>query len=243
MKEQLLTGFILINKPTDWTSHDVVAYIRGIVKQKLKQDGLIAESKKIKVGHAGTLDPFATGLLIIGIGRDATKRIDEFKNMRKEYIAEIMFGAISDTYDKTGTIQQYSDTAIMKQFSIEKLINILQSFVGKQNQIPPMYSAKKVDGKKLYELARKGIEIKRKPSEIEIYKIELLNYYPTPNIHISCSAGTYIRSLIHDIGQKLDVGAYCTELQRIKIGTYTVNDAIDPKQLNTDTITQYLFHL
>ena len=133
---------------------------------------------KPKVGHAGTLDPFATGLLIVGVGRDATKRLDEFKGMKKEYIATIRLGATSDTFDRTGTIQETNH----KKQTISKshISNVLNSFIGKQSQLPPMYSAKKVGGKKLYELARKGIEIERQPSEIEMYEIELLEMKTLP---------------------------------------------------------------
>ncbi len=255
--------FLLIDKPPDWTSHDVVGYIRGF----LKRNGL-TDVKRPKVGHAGTLDPFATGLLIVGIGREATKRIDEFKNMKKEYIATIRLGATSDTYDRTGTISQLTtDNGL--QISEKDIRDVLKNFVGKQQQIPPMYSAKKVGGKKLYELARKGIEIERQPSEIEIFEIELVeetkappllgevgrgssqqeklpsNNEPPPTppkrgraftIRISCSTGTYIRSLAHDIGQALGTGAYCKELRRTKIGEYSVEDAIDPESITENTL-------
>lgn len=220
-----MSGFLLIDKPIDWTSHDVVAYLRGVTKTK-------------KVGHAGTLDPFATGLLIVGIGREATKRLDEFKGMEKEYIATITLGAISDTYDKTGVI---IETGKATEPPKETVQETLKSFLGKQEQIPPMYSAKKVQGKKLYELARKGIEVERKPSQIEIYIIELMTYdFPTLRIKISCSTGTYIRTLAHDIGQKLGTGAYCSELERTRIGIYLVNEAHEPKSLSRETYTQYL---
>ncbi|PIR75830.1 MAG: tRNA pseudouridine(55) synthase TruB, partial [Candidatus Magasanikbacteria bacterium CG10_big_fil_rev_8_21_14_0_10_43_9] len=228
---------------------------------------------KPKVGHAGTLDPFATGLLIVGVGRDATKRLDEFKGMKKEYIATIRLGATSDTFDRTGTIQETNH----KKQTISKshISNVLNSFIGKQSQLPPMYSAKKVGGKKLYELARKGIEIERQPSEIEMYEIELLEMktlppsrgeleggyaeaktsvdrQPHPNpplskgrelsslstitLRVSCSTGTYIRTLAHDIGQVLGTGAYCEELRRTKIGEYSVENAIEVEDLTVDNI-------
>ncbi len=183
-----------------------------------------------KIGHAGTLDPFATGLLIIGIGRDATKQLDEFQKLPKTYIATLRLGATSDTYDRTGKI---TETTVPDKIISEKDILItFQYFIGKQNQIPPMYSAKKVNGKKLYELARKGIEITRKPNKIEIFSIELLSFdYPYLKIQVHCSSGTYIRSLAHDIGQKLGVTAYCDELERTAIGKYTVVQAHDPKEI------------
>ena len=210
--------FIFIDKPKDWTSHDIVAKIRGIAR---KETGI----KKIKVGHAGTLDPFATGLLIIGIGRESTKKLDDFKALKKTYIATIRIGATSDTQDSTGKIIKNTNSENLTP-DIEQINEVLKTFVGKQKQVPPMYSAKKVDGKKLYDLARKGIEIKREANEIEIYYIKLLEYnYPNLKIEVNCSTGTYIRTLAHDIGIKLGTGAYCDELRRTKIGQYSVDKA------------------
>ena len=179
--------------------------------------------KEKTIGHAGTLDPLATGLLIVGVGRESTKRLDEFKNLPKTYIAAIHLGAISDTYDKMGVIKINENA---KQISEEKIHEIINSFKGKQLQIPPMFSAKKVGGKKLYDLARRGIEIERKPCEIEIYDISILDYtWPILKIEVKCSTGTYIRSLANDIGAKLGVDAYCEELTRTAIGEYTLEQA------------------
>ncbi|OGH93582.1 MAG: hypothetical protein A2538_00630 [Candidatus Magasanikbacteria bacterium RIFOXYD2_FULL_41_14] len=239
--------FLLIHKPVNWTSFDVVGFIR----KNLINNG---EPKNIRVGHAGTLDPFATGLLIVGVGREATKRLDEFKNLRKIYIATVRLGAISDTGDLTGKITttlQHRNTAthflkkikplvnlhslIFNLFSLKpptivKIQKILKKIIGKQKQIPPMYSAKKINGQRLYDLARKGKTVKRQPSEIEIYDIKLLNYsWPNLKIEIICSAGTYIRTLAEDIGAKLKTGAYCQELIRTKIGDYNLNDAVEIK--------------
>jgi len=209
--------FLLINKPKDWTSHDVVAYIRKVTKEK-------------KVGHAGTLDPFATGLLIVGVGRASTKKLAEFKNLPKTYLATIQLGATSDTHDPTGTITKNSASEI----SAVEIGKILPKFIGQQLQIPPMYSAKKVNGKKLYELARQGKEIERQPVEIEIYEIKLLDYiWPELKIQIKCSPGTYIRSLASDIGGELGCGAYCQELERTAIGEYSIKNAQKPKELST----------
>lgn len=233
----MTSGFLLIDKPVDWTSHDVVGYIRGFLK-----GNNLTDVKRPKVGHAGTLDPFATGLLIVGIGREATKRIDKFKNMKKVYVATIRLGAVSDTYDRTGNITHNTDS--VTQIAQKDVHNVLQSFIGKQQQIPPMYSAKKVGGKKLYELARKGVEIERKPNEIEIDTIELLEF-EGQMLKIKCqvSTGTYIRTLAHDIGQVLGVGAYCEELRRTKIGEYAVENAILPKKLTPQTFAKNMFHL
>ena len=224
------SGFVLTNKPVDWTSHDVVGYLRGVTKIK-------------KIGHAGTLDPFATGLLIVGIGREATKRLDEFKNMPKTYIATLKLGATSDTYDRTGKISKTQDTWNTIQVSEKKVKQILENFLGKQKQTPPMYSAKKVKGKKLYELARKGIEIERKACDIEIYSLALIDFNQKSQLlKVDCqvSTGTYIRTLAHDIGQALEVGAYCEELERTVIGTYFLKDAIEPKKLTKKNWHEYL---
>ncbi|MBU0596734.1 tRNA pseudouridine(55) synthase TruB [Patescibacteria group bacterium] len=224
------SGFILINKPKDWTSHDVVGYLRKVTGIK-------------KIGHAGTLDPFATGLLIVGIGREATKRLDEFKALNKGYIATLRLGATSDTYDSTGEINNQGST-INDQIDQKKIKSLLKTFIGKQEQIPPMYSAKKVGGKKLYELARKGIEIDRKPSKIEIHRFKLIEFDEKCYvIRVSClvSTGTYIRTLAHDIGQALGCGAYCEELERTKIGKYSVKKALRPKEVTLKNIDKYLF--
>ena len=212
-------NFLLVNKPVDWTSHDVVGFLRSRLKIK-------------KIGHAGTLDPFATGLLIVGVGREATKRLDEFKNMQKEYVATIKLGATSNTNDCTGEIKEILPK--IKTPEEKEIKEILQKFLGKQLQTPPMFSAKKINGQKLYDLARKGIEIERKPNEIEIYEIELLEYkYPILKIKVACSTGTYIRTLAHDIGEKLGCGAYCDELVRTRIGEYSLEQAKTPEELST----------
>ncbi len=214
-------NFLLINKPAGWTSFDAVNYIRKKIK-------IQTNNKKIRVGHAGTLDPFATGLLIVGVGREATKRLDEFKKLPKTYVAKLRLGAVSDTYDVTGTITTRNiDNAAPPSLDIVK--DILKNFIGKQLQIPPMYSAKKIGGERLYKLARQGKIIERKPNEIEILDIKILEYFwPYLKIEVACSAGTYIRSLAHDIGEKLGIGAYCEELARTKIGDYRLEDAKEP---------------
>lgn len=223
------SGFLLIDKPAEWTSHDVVAFLRGVTKVK-------------KIGHAGTLDPFATGLLIVAVGRDATKRLDEFKALQKEYVATVQLGATSDTQDRTGTIVPNISADISK-LSDRQIQDVLFSFVGDIFQTPPMYSAKKVGGKKLYELARKGIETERKPVQVHIFELELLAFDAaagTLNIRVVCSAGTYIRTLAADIGEKLGVGAYCAELRRTKIGAYSVEDALVPKALSRESSQERL---
>ncbi len=223
-----MTGFIIINKPEDWTSHDVVAKLRKITGIK-------------KIGHAGTLDPFATGVLIVGVGRGATKQLDKFLKQDKEYIATLHLGATSDTFDKTGEIRKRGDATVP---SLKEIKQTLKIFKGKQKQLPPMYSAKKIGGKKLYELARAGKEVKRKKQKINIYKIKLLEYsWPILKIKVKCSSGTYIRTLGNDIGEKLDVGAYLDELQRTKIGKIKLKRVIDLEDINQDNWEKLLTRL
>lgn len=224
---QLGKNFLLINKPAGWTSFDVVAFIRN----RIKKIGLPAEARKAKVGHAGTLDPFATGLLIVGVGREATKQLDEFKNLTKTYRATIRLGATSNTDDKTGIITEQAASA--KAPTPKEVEVVLKRLIGKQEQIPPMFSAKQIGGTRLYKLARKGIEVERKPVEIEIFKIKLLNYiYPRLEIEVSCSAGTYVRTLARTIGEKLGSGGYCEELERTAIGNFSLSEAKKPDTID-----------
>jgi len=205
-------GFLLINKPSGPTSHDIIDELRKITGIR-------------KIGHAGTLDPFASGLLLVGIG-EATKLLKHYVGLNKTYEAVLRLGAESDTYDRTGRISK-SQFSLASKIPETKIQKILQSFIGKQKQIPPMYSAKKVDGKKLYELARKGKNIKREPAEIEVYDIKLKSYaLNLATCTFSVSSGTYIRTLAHDIGKKLGHGAYLEELKRTTIGGFKLKDAI-----------------
>lgn len=236
-----IAGFLLINKPEDWTSHDVIAKLRSIISIK-------------QIGHTGTLDPFATGLLICAVS-GATKLIGMFDVLPKTYEATIKLRVVSDTYDRTGKVSSfklplgklgaYRQDTKKSQISNTKLQTVLKSFIGKQQQVPPMFSAKKIAGKKLYELARKGQEVERKASGIEIYDIEVLkpithNPLPTFNIRVTCSTGTYIRALAHNIGQKLGTGAILEELKRTAIGDFHINDAVQLQELNKDNYSEYL---
>lgn len=215
--EKIPEKFLLIDKPVDWTSFDAVNFVRSYARTK-------SGNKNIKVGHAGTLDPFATGLLIVGIGREATKKLDEFKSQSKTYLATVRLGATSDTEDSTGTISEIKN---VKHPTLEDIEQTLKLVIGPQTQIPPMYSAKKIHGQKMYSLARAGKTVEREPGNIVIYGLKLLGYnWPNLEIEVSCSAGTYIRTLAKDIGEKLETGAYCAELRRTKIGPYNVEDAI-----------------
>jgi tRNA pseudouridine55 synthase len=218
-------GFILINKPAGITSHDVVDKLREITKIK-------------KIGHAGTLDPFANGLLILGIGREFTKKLSVFQKKDKEYIANLRLGAESDTFDRDGKIVERKVEKIPEREEIEETLKI---FLGEIEQIPPAFSAKKIGGKKFYELARKGIKVEPKPQRVKIYEISILEYkFPYLKIKVKCSSGTYIRSLANDIGKKLGCGAYVEELTRTKIGEFSIENAIELSKLNSQNWRNFL---
>ena len=208
-----MEGLVLVNKSKGMTSHDVVDAVRRVTGVK-------------KVGHAGTLDPNATGLLIVGVGRKATRKLGEIsKNTKKTYKAEIMLGAVSDTDDAEGRI--LSKKEIMK-LPYEEIKKTLEKFVGEQMQIPPDYSAIKLRGKKAYELARKGEKVKLEPRKVTVFSIKLLEYkYPILKFECEVSSGTYIRSLARDIGGKLGAGAYLRNLKRTRVGKYRLEDAIE----------------
>lgn len=208
---------LLIDKPLNWTSFDVVNKIRYLLKSHL---GI----KKIKVGHAGTLDPLATGLVIVCTGK-LTKKIDEYQGMTKEYIADIRFGATTPTYDLEA---EQDATFPFNHITEEKLRSVLnERFSGEIEQTPPIYSAIKVKGQKAYELARKGEKVEMKKRKVTIHKVELLNFdLPDVTLDIVCSKGTYIRSLAHDLGKELNSGAHLTGLRRTGIGDLSVKDAV-----------------
>ena len=207
---------ILIDKETNWTSFDVVNKIRSSIKKKLN-------IKKIKVGHAGTLDPLATGLLIICCGK-MTKSIDKFSLMNKTYTGKFIIGSTTPSYD----LETKPNVHYPVDHIDEKLIfKTRKKFIGKISQKPPMFSAVKKDGVRLYKLARKGQKIKRDKRDIIIdeFKITLVEL-PEISFSITCSKGTYIRSIAHDFGKELNSGAHLTELRRTKIGHYSVDDSV-----------------
>lgn len=206
-----MDGLILINKQKGFTSHDVVNVIRKKLNTK-------------KVGHTGTLDPNATGVLPILIGK-GTKISKYLMEHDKTYIATLKLGEKTDTGDSEG--QVIEEKSIPKDLKKEDINDVLQSFLGKQKQIPPMYSAIKINGKKLYEYAREGKEIKIEPRDIEIYKIELLEYQNNKiKFEVECSKGTYIRTLCENISQNLGTVGYMEELQRTKVNTFKIEDSI-----------------
>jgi len=206
---------LLIDKELKWTSFDVVNKIRIILKNQL---GI----KKIKVGHAGTLDPLATGLIIICTGK-ATKKIEEFINLDKEYIGVFRLGETTPSFDlETQVDKKYT----LKHIDQEKILGVIQTFIGEHDQVPPAYSAKYVNGTRAYEFARRGENIKLKPNRVNIFNIELLSYkLPDIKLKIMCSKGTYIRSLARDLGEVLKCGSHLTELRRTRIGNFDVRQA------------------
>ncbi len=207
---------LLFDKPLEWSSFDVVKKIRNQLRRKIKK-------KKIKVGHAGTLDPLATGLIILCTGRK-TKTINEIQQLSKEYIADIHLGATTPSFDLETEIDQQFD---FKHITKAQVIETLQNFKGKQQQVPPVFSAKRINGTRAYTHAREGKKIEMKPADIKIYGIELLNFeLPEIKIKIHCSKGTYIRSLARDLGRALNSGAYLSGLRRTKIGDFCVEDAM-----------------
>lgn len=206
-------GIVLVDKPVGWTSFDVCAKIRGQIRAEYNAKGEKPTKRQLKVGHAGTLDPFATGLLIILLG-DATKRADEFLKFDKVYEATIILGQTSTTGDPEGEISVVNNT----QPSLEQIEGVRKQFIGNITQVPPAYSAIKINGQRAYKLARAGKEVEIPKREVVIYSLDLVSYsYPELKIRTHVSSGTYIRTLAEDIGRELGVGAYCKELRRLSI--------------------------
>ena len=204
------SGIIIIDKPADWTSMDVCAKLRGILKTK-------------KIGHAGTLDPMATGVLPVFVGQ-ATKAVEFAEKGSKEYVAGLRLGITTNTEDTSGEVLTQTDVKVTRA----DLEAVLPRFMGKISQIPPMYSAIKIGGKKLYELARKGVEVERKAREITIEELEILDEISPEEylIRVVCSKGTYIRTLCHDIGAALSCGAAMSSLRRTMAAGFTISQAV-----------------
>ena len=205
-----MDGVIVIRKEKGFTSHDVVAKLRGILHMK-------------KIGHTGTLDPDAEGVLPVALGK-ATRLVDMITDKEKTYEAVMRLGVVTDTQDMSGTVlSQTTELSVTE----EELCTVVSSFVGDYMQVPPMYSALKVNGKKLYELAREGKTVERKPRPVHFYEIEILDIsFQLVRFRVTCSKGTYIRTLCHDIGEKLGCGAAMESLLRTKVGRFTLDDAI-----------------
>lgn len=215
-----MNGILCVNKPSGWTSFDVVAKVRGMARTK-------------KVGHAGTLDPMATGILPLFFGT-ATKACDVMPNDNKGYIATFRFGMTTDTLDITGNVQSQTESYITEA----GLRALLPSFLGEIDQIPPMFSAVQVNGRRLYDIARSGAEVERKSRRVNILKLKLLEFSEeeqTAAVEVLCSKGTYIRTLCSDIGEKLGVGATLTALNRHIVGNFTLDDCYTMEQLQAFT--------
>jgi len=207
---------LLFNKPLYWTSFDLVKKVKNLIRSKFGY-------KKIKVGHAGTLDPLADGLLIICTGKK-TKSINLVQDMKKEYVATIKLGETTPSYDLETEIDH---SFPIEHISEKQVREILKSNLGEQDQVPPVFSAKRINGKRAYEYARKGEEVEMKPRRINYFELELLSYeMPYLSVRILCSKGTYIRSFARDLGMWLNSGAHLTKLTRTYIGEYDLNDAI-----------------
>ena len=219
-----MNGIIIIDKPEGWTSQDVCAKLRGVFHEK-------------RIGHGGTLDPMATGVLPVFCGR-ATRAVEFCENAEKSYTAGLRLGITTDTQDITGTVLGEKSHDVTR----EKLCKILPSFLGVQDQLPPMYSAVKIGGRKLYELARKGIEAERKPRKINISRIELLGEESGDFIiDVTCSKGTYIRTLCSDIGDALGCGGAMSSLRRTRAGAFTLDDAVPlDSVINDDDPARFL---
>jgi len=228
-----MNGIVIINKPQDWTSFDVVAKIRGIVRRATGE-------KNIKVGHGGTLDPLATGVLPVFIGRQYTKLVSRTESADKEYIAEMKLGITTDTQDITGNvISETRDIAVTES----AFLKVLPRFTGEIAQLPPMYSAIKIGGRKLYEIARRGSTVEREARNITVYGAELLERNgDTYKVKFVVSKGTYIRTLCNDIGDKLGCGAVMTSLVRTRVGKWKIEDAVSvedfERRVNDNTITE-----
>jgi tRNA pseudouridine55 synthase len=209
-------AMLLIDKPVDWSSFDIVKKVRNMISKKL---GI----KKLKVGHAGTLDPLATGLMIICTGK-ATKEIENYQGLEKEYIATFYLGATTPSCDLETEVNQSFPT---EHINLELINKVLQDFMGETIQVPPIFSAKRVGGRRAYDFARKGEDLAMRPQLINISELKIIDFkIPELILRIKCSKGTYIRALARDIGKALDSGAYLALLRRTKIGQFSVDEAL-----------------
>jgi len=207
-------GFLLINKPEGPTSHDIVYDVRRVLGEK-------------SIGHLGTLDPAASGLLVLSVGKKALKVVELFKDLPKAYIADVQFGAVSSTYDREGVIEEVPlkpgwevpEEAILRR-------TIADYFVGKISQVPPAHSAIKIGGERAYKKARAGVDVEMPARAVEIMACDVLSYtFPTCSLNVACGSGTYIRSLAHDLGKKLGCAGYLAALRRTKVGDWHVDQA------------------
>ncbi|MBR4265188.1 MAG: tRNA pseudouridine(55) synthase TruB [Bacteroidales bacterium] len=235
-KDEFELGKVLVfDKPLDWTSFDIVNKIRYMLRH-------YRHLKKIKVGHAGTLDPLATGILIVCTGKK-TKEITTYQDHDKEYVAKVKLGATTPSYDLETEIDSVTDASHITENEVKAC---LETFLGEQEQYPPVYSAKKIDGKPAFVLAHqgRGDEVKMRPHVVVIHELEVLSWDDSNKefeLRVACSKGTYIRSLAHDIGKKLGVGAHLTGLRRTKIGEITLKDAITIENFEKNLADSQIF--
>ena len=222
MTNKALSQILLVNKPVEWTSFDVVKKVRGIIKKKYN-------ISKIKVGHSGTLDPKASGLLVLCIGQK-TKQISKFENLNKTYIGVLKLGCVTDSFDSE---TEEKNIKSYESVSEEMAHNVFADFIGHQQQVPPIFSALKLNGERLYKKARRGeLDINLKSRHIKIHKLKILEFnLPFIKFEVTCSKGTYIRSLANDIGKKLLCGAYLYELRRTAIGDFKLANARDIQEI------------
>jgi len=215
----MIDGILLINKQAGITSYDVIRKLKRVLP------------KGQKIGHAGTLDPFATGLLIILLGK-YTKKMTEILEMEKEYVVKAELGYSTDTQDVTG--RKTMEVANIKYVKESKIRNLVEeNFLGEIKQVPPQFSAKKIKGKKAYEFAREGEEVKLKPNLVTVKKFEIINYnWPIVSFKIICSSGTYVRTLVNDLGELLGTYATAMELKRTRIGEYTLEDVLKSEEIS-----------
>ena len=209
-----MNGIVIVDKPQEWTSQDVTARLRRVFNTR-------------RIGHGGTLDPMATGVLPVFVGR-GTRGVEFFEHAEKTYEAVLRLGLLTDTEDTSGTVLEEREVSVTE----EQFLNILPQFRGKIMQVPPMYSALKVNGQKLCDLARKGREVERQPREIEIFELECLSFDGTDaRLRVRCSKGTYIRTLCKDIGLALGCGGCMAALRRVTAGAYTIEEAVPLQEL------------
>lgn len=247
-----MDGILLVDKPKGWTSFDAVAKVRSTLRgspysvvgnpsiQSIDNRLQNTPSRKVKVGHTGTLDPLATGLLVLLVGK-ATKQAPELSKADKTYQTTIQLGATSTTGDAEGEITPTKFTYLSRSWNISELNEVLEGFVGEVEQIPPAFSAIKVDGQRAYKLARQGKEVKIEPRKVTIYEITDVKYsYPELKFTCKVSSGTYIRTLAEDVGKALGTGAYLTALKRTQVGKFNLKDAINVEKITAEEIYKNL---
>jgi tRNA pseudouridine55 synthase len=223
-----MQGILLVDKPAGWTSFDVVNYVRKIVAG---HEG--KKPKNCKVGHTGTLDPFATGLLVLLIGKEYTRKAADLSKVDKTYQVTMKLGETSTTGDPEGEITAVSDTTPTQ----ETILEALEGFRGQIQQVPPQFSAIKVNGQRAYKLAREGKEVKIEPRKVTINSLELVEYnYPEVKLIANVSSGTYIRTLVEDLGKVLGTGAYTAQLRRTDVGKFCIRDSTEVKKLDTSNL-------